>query len=328
MKTLGSGSYASRLKDYPEKGICGLPELSESSSEELENKLVQLCQWWKNAKQVVVLTGAGISTSAGISDFRGPKGVWTLELVNEKKNKTRKRSKSSRPFGKKRRRKSTKSTPKISENTLFPTSQVSSSSSPAGFESAIPTLTHRVLSKLVQRGKCNYIITQNVDGLHQKSGLPRNKLSILHGCVFEEQCEKCKRIFFRKKEVSTISFQPTGNRCIGCNGILRDTLLDWEDALPEDQLCPAEDECKNADLVVALGTSLRIEPAGSLPFLCSNNDSNKSSHVVIINLQETPKDNQSNLLIRTRVDQVMERVAIELMGDNWETCDDSEENIK
>ena len=65
-----------------------------------------------------------------------------------------------------------------------------------------------------------------------------------------------------------------------------------------------------------------------MPFLCSNNDSNKSSHVVIINLQETPKDNQSNLLIRTRVDQVMERVAIELMGDNWETCDDSEENIK
>ena len=85
---------------------------------------------------------------------------------------------------------------------------------------------------------------------------------------------------------------------------------------------------KNPCLVVALGASLRIEPAGSLPFLCSNNDNNKSSHIVIINLQETPKDNQSNLLIRTRVDQVMERVAIELMGDNWETCDDSEENIK
>ena len=283
----GSGTYASRLKAYPAKGVCGLPETYDLP-DALEKKLTTLSTWWKSATNIVVLTGAGISTSAGISDFRGPKGVWTLEIEREKTQKRKRKQQSRRKFGQKRR-KVISNNDTSNTNTLFPTSATSSSSSVSGFEAAQPTLTHRALTALVNHsgaGKVNYIVTQNVDGLHQRAKLDRNKLAILHGCVFEEQCEDCKTYNFLNKEVNSISFQPTGNTCTKCNGICRDTLLDWEDALPEDQLCPSEIECKRADLVVTLGTSLRIEPAGSLPLLCKE----KGGRFVIVNLQETPKD--------------------------------------
>jgi mono-ADP-ribosyltransferase sirtuin 6 len=322
----GSGTYASRLKAYPAKGVCGLPETYDSS-DTLSTKLNTLTTWWKAATNVCVLTGAGISTSAGISDFRGPQGVWTLELEREKQEHKSRKRKRSQQFGKRRRKKSTGSNSNSNSNsttTLFPPAFNSTSSSTgstptptvSSFQAARPTLTHRALTALVVHGKLNYVVTQNVDGLHQRAGLQRDKLAILHGCVFEEQCEDCRALYFRDKEVDSISFQPTGNTCIKCSGMCRDTLLDWEDALPEDQLCPSEEQCRRADLIVTLGTSLRIEPAGSLPLLCK--ETKHKGRVVIVNLQETPKDHASDLLIRARVDNVMAKIALELLGEGWD----------
>ena len=171
----GSGTYASRLKAYPAKGVCGLPETYDLP-DALEKKLTTLSTWWKSASNIVVLTGAGISTSAGISDFRGPKGVWTLEIEREKTQKRKRKQQSRRKFGQKRRKVSSNNDTS-NTNTLFPTSATSSSSSVSGFEAAQPTLTHRALTALVNHsgaGKVNYIVTQNVDGLHQKGGLERD----------------------------------------------------------------------------------------------------------------------------------------------------------
>ena len=167
---------------------------------------------------------------------------------------------------------------------------------PKSFADAQPTLTHFALKHLADDNNIDYIITQNVDGLHQRAGLSRSKLAILHGCVFETKCEQCGKLYFEEAEVDTISFKPTGRLCtavmksndsihhkisnddgdalimnasvssgppnklIGsvCGGIVRDTLLDWEDPLPDSELEMSQHACANADLVVALGTSLRM----------------------------------------------------------------------
>ena len=142
--------------------------------------------------------------------------------------------------------------------------------------------------------------------MDQRAGFPRGKMAVLHGCVFEEKCEDCAKIFFRDDDVGTISFQPTGRRCEACGGVLRDMLLDWEDPLPEDEFERSGDECEAADLVLSLGSSLRIEPAGSLPA--------KARRFIIVNLQKTPKDSAAALVVRTRVDTVMAEIMKELLG--------------
>lgn len=182
------------------------------------------------------------------------------------------------------------------------------------FTAAQPTLTHRAITKLVLENIVSFCVTQNVDGLHRRSGLPRSKHAILHGCAFTEKCEDCGTEYFHDFDIGGMSFQTTGRYCTHqrCNGRgeLRDTLLDWEDPLPEDDLARAEYHCTKADLVLCLGTSLRIEPAGSLPTL--------AKRMVIVNLQETPKDAQAHLIIRAKVDDVMQSLMEHLDMKNWD----------
>jgi NAD+-dependent protein deacetylase sirtuin 6 len=180
------------------------------------------------------------------------------------------------------------------------------------FSQAQPTLTHRAIVFLVEQLVVHFCITQNVDGLHQRSGLSRSKLAVLHGCVFTERCEDCGTEHFGDADVGGMSFQRTGRKCQAehCQGYLRDTLLDWKDPLPVDDLERCEKECDEADLVLCLGTSLRIEPAASL--------STRAKKFVIVNLQCTPYDDQASLIIRAKVDDVMENLLCDLGFPNWQ----------
>lgn len=264
--------YASRLSAYPNKGVTGLPE-REDSKRVLTTKLKRLVDLVSAAERVVVLTGAGISTSAGIPDFRGPRGIWTLEDAAKK--------------GKKQRR------------------SRDGDVSQASFESAVATPTHFALVALARAGKVTWCATQNVDGLHLSSGFPRTKLAILHGCVFTEKCRDCGKEYVRDQDVGGISFQPTGRLCDDpCGGVLVDTVLDWEDDLPEDEWQATEAEFAQADVCLCLGTSLRITPAADLPF--------KAKRFVIVNLQETPHDRKATLVIKARVDAVMSHLLLQL----------------
>ena len=168
------------------------------------------------------------------------------------------------------------------------------------------------LTQLAIDNKIKYLITQNVDGLHKRSGLPRSLHSFVHGCVFTEKCSNsnCQTEFYRDFDVGGLSFQPTGRKCDVCGEDLLDTLLDWEDALPEADFERAEVECEKSDLVICLGTSLRIEPVGSLPL--------RAKKFVIVNLQVTPKDEDADLIIKAPVDLVMESLMYHLgYEDNW-----------
>jgi len=302
------------------------------------DRLVELVKECRG--RIVALTGAGISTSAGIPDFRGPRGIWTLERREERRK------------GKKRRREEPRLLPVVQNNGNSNDSNKkakrggddnygirdpdSVASAPSKTESAVgcananaskggdnnamdfagaePTYTHRAVARLVREGVFRFVVTQNVDGLHRRSGLSRAHHAVLHGCAFTEKCEDCGAEHFRDFDCGGMSFQVTGRQCQLCAGRLRDTLLDWEDELPEDDLERATAECEGADLVLCLGTSLRIDPAGKLPTLARK--------YAIVNLQETPYDKDAALVIGSRVDDIMKRLMERLGfkdGDDGET---------
>ncbi len=258
----------------------------------MERKMKELVKLVDLSKHIVVLTGAGISTSAGIPDFRGPKGIWTLEQKQKQKKKQ----------NRKKRKPPILIEKKTTEN--HTSNKATRNGANISFENAKPTLTHVAITKLVDEGIVNYVITQNVDGLHRRSGLSRLHHCCLHGCIFTEVCRKCEIEYFRNYDVGGMSFQKTGRFCSQCEGDLFDTLLDWEDALPEKDWERSQDECERSDLVICLGTSLRIEPVGSLP--------QRAKKFVIVNLQVTPYDSQASLIIRAPVDTVMTRLLQQL----------------
>ena len=165
-----SCNYAEGLSPYENKGKLGQPEKFDSVSE-VEEKVAKFADLVTSAKHIVVHTGAGISTSAGIPDFRGPKGVWTLERKGQK-----------------------------------PEMEIS-------WDDAKPTYTHMALAKLVKVDKVNFIISQNIDGLHLRSGVKRDKLSELHGNMFVDLCDKCKHMFVRGSAASTVGQVTLGEKC-------------------------------------------------------------------------------------------------------------------
>ncbi|XP_062616050.1 uncharacterized protein LOC134277756 [Saccostrea cucullata] len=260
-----SVNYSDGLSPYEHKGKCGQAEKFDPS-EVVADKVGQLADMIRSSRHLVVHTGAGISTAAGIPDFRGPRGVWTLEQKGEK--------------------------PQVNVT----------------FDNARPTLTHMALVALERAGIVKYVITQNVDGLHVRSGFPRNRLSELHGNMFVEECDKCGTQFINSSAVATMGLKPTGNPCLfiktgdrKCRGRLRDTILDWEDSLPDRDLELADLHAKKADLNLTLGTSLQIVPSGNLPLASRK----KGGKLVIVNLQPTKHDNKATLKVHEYVDEVM-----------------------
>ena len=280
--------YAARLSAYKNKGKCGLPE-EEWSGRRLDRALQKLCDRVTAASgRVVVLLGAGTSTAAGVPDFRGPSGIWTKEAA-EKNSKKRSRDETDSEW--------------VQNGTQGAASTIN-------LGELQPTLTHHALTELVRRGIVRCVVSQNIDGLEQRAGLPRENLAVIHGCICEERCERCSARYLRDADVGGKSGAHTGRTCerAGCGGALGATLLDWEDEWPADQAALADGECDAAELCLVLGSSLRVEPAGSLP--------NRAKAFVLCNLQPTPKDRASRcaFIVRAKCDVVMAAIMRQVCG--------------
>ncbi|XP_045237310.2 NAD-dependent protein deacylase sirtuin-6 isoform X5 [Macaca fascicularis] len=153
------------------------------------------------------------------------------------------------------------------------------------FESARPTKTHMALVQLERVGLLRFLVSQNVDGLHVRSGFPRDKLAELHGNMFVEECAKCKTQYVRDTVVGTMGLKATGRLCTVAKARgLR--------------------ACRNADLSITLGTSLQIRPSGNLPLATKR----RGGRLVIVNLQPTKHDRHADLRIHGYVDEVMTRL--------------------
>eukprot|EP00455_Lapot_gusevi_P048667 TRINITY_DN6765_c0_g2_i6.p1 TRINITY_DN6765_c0_g2~~TRINITY_DN6765_c0_g2_i6.p1 ORF type:complete len:564 (-),score=181.36 TRINITY_DN6765_c0_g2_i6:76-1767(-) len=251
--------------------------------QQLTDKIKHLANLIRNSRHFVVFTGAGISTSAKIPDFRGPNGVWT-------------------------RRDRGQAAPKS-----------------VTMEAAQPTYAHRALLQLLQQGTVKYIVSQNVDGLHRRSGIPAESISEVHGNCFIELCASCGKEYLRDYDVcryqgpyfsgvrdhlsqSGIS-HITGRKCDDCEGMLRDSIIHFKENLPEQALELAIRHSRAADLVLCIGSSLRVSPTCNLP-------ERAKGPVCIINLQCTGKDEQAmqsgGLLLHGKCDSVMALLLNEL----------------
>jgi len=224
-----------------------------------------LAKWLIQSKCVVVYCGAGISTSAGIPDFRGPNGIWTQEKKGIK-----------------------------SESTTI------------SFGDCEPTQTHMSLIALLKKKLIRFVVSQNIDGLFLRANVRRRNIAELHGNFFLDQCTQCKSRFIRSTPSQTMGLKISEVNCLRrvrpCRGFISDTILDWDQDLPKDELKYADKYSRECDLAICLGTTLQIEPAGSLPLLSQKLNKGR---LVIVNLQPTKFDSRADLVIHDLVDNVM-----------------------
>lgn len=237
------------------------------SEEELLRKVDLLAEMVRNSKHFVAFTGAGISTSAGIPDFRGPEGKWTRQAKGLD--------------------------PKVGVSIV----------------DAYPTDTHMAMLELYDRGILQYVISQNCDGLHRRSGLPAHAISELHGNCWMEVCEDCGQQYFRDYKCMRIT-KPGGAKCpadhftgrfCDCSGRLLNSTIDFGQSLPVKPLELAEWHSEKADLHLACGSSLRVTPACDQPA----NTANLGGKLVIVNLQKTPLTDLAAFQIYAKTDDVM-----------------------
>ncbi|XP_035715623.1 NAD-dependent protein deacetylase sirtuin-7 isoform X2 [Folsomia candida] len=245
----------------------------EDPSDQLDKKCDRLAQVISRAKYVVLYTGAGISTSASIPDYRGPNGIWTLL----RKGQT------------------------IADDLKqFP-------------QSADPTFTHMAIKELYERGMIKHIVSQNVDGLHLRSGIPKTALSEVHGNMYIEVCLECHREYVRLFDVTENTkrhHHKTGRYCYHCGTPLKDSVvlfgekgslrwpINW---------AGAEYNVDKADVILCLGSSLKV--LRRYPWLwCMSKPVKQRPKLYIVNLQWTPKDRFAALKINGRCDEVIAKI--------------------
>ena len=216
----------------------------------------------------VFFTGAGISTNSGIPDFRGPKGFWKTN------------------------------TPIMFQDFMSQESMrmkywTQSAEFKSNFQEKIPNEGHSIISEIINSKKAGHCITQNVDNLHQKSGLDDASVTELHGNATFAVCLDCKKRFelsFIHEEFKSTNKPP---KCDSCNGWIKTATISFGQPMPEDKMIIAHEETLKADVFIVAGSSLSVFPAANFPLIAKEND----AKLLIVNNEETQFDNFADVLI-------------------------------
>ena len=242
-------------------------------------------RWLEEAKRVVVLTGAGISTDSGIPDFRGPQGVWTKNPKAEKLSdiryymadpEVRKLAWQSRL-----------------EHTAW---------------KAKPNAGHLALAEFERRGKLHALITQNIDELHQAAGNSPEKVIEVHGTMRKVVCMSCGMTAPMQKALDRVRAGEDDPPCRDCGGILKSATVSFGQALVPEVIDAAMRAAQQADLFLSIGTSLQVYPiAGVVPLARE-----VGAKIVILNAEPTPFDDIADAVFRESISQVLP----ELLGES------------
>jgi NAD-dependent deacetylase len=240
----------------------------------------ELARLLGEARRAVIFTGAGMSTESGIPDFRSPGGVWSrikpIMFQDFVADEDMRREAWNRTF-----------------------------SGVAGWVGAEPNQGHYAVARLVARGRVSSVITQNVDNLHQTSGVPARQVLELHGNASFATCLECG--LRHELDVLKQSFLGAGEipMCRDCGGLVKVATISFGQAMPEAVMRQAETETLAADLFIVLGSSLVVFPAAGFPVMAKRN----GARLVIVNRDPTDMDDIADLVLNTDIGPVMTAVA-------------------
>jgi NAD-dependent deacetylase len=238
-------------------------------------------RWVRDAARIVALTGAGISTESGIPDFRGPQGVWT-------KNPRAERLSDIRYY--------------MTDPEVRKASWQSRLAHPA-FD-AQPNAGHRALATLEQRGKLHALITQNIDGLHQKAGNSPDRVIEVHGTLHHVVCMACGSIAPMQHALDRVRAGEDDPPCRDCGGILKSATISFGQPLVPAVIDRAFACAGQADLFVAIGTSLQVYPIAN----AVDTAQRAGATVVIVNAEQTPYDDVAAAVMREPIGVVLPRL--------------------
>lgn len=255
--------------------------MENAGSKTLEQLIDELADLIVESQKVVVFTGAGISTESGIPDFRGPDGIWTKydpsdftyqKFISDRE--TRKR--------------------------LWKMKDV------VGFswKDFQPNLAHQAVAELERIGKLDCVITQNVDGLHQKAGNSEDKVIQLHGNMSWVKCINCGDRHPWEEVEKWIASGIEDPECAQCGGIMKPEGVFFGEAMPVWETMEAEKRSRECDLCIVIGSSLVVYPAALMPEFALRS----GAKVAIINEGETGLDNAAHIRIREKAGEVMAEV--------------------
>jgi NAD-dependent deacetylase len=240
--------------------------------------LVTIRSWIDTAKRIVALTGAGISTESGIPDFRGPNGVWTRNPAAEKLATLQNY---------------------LADAEVRKASWRSRLEHPAF--SAKPNAGHLALAELERRGKLHALVTQNIDGLHARAGNSPQKIVEVHGNVHSVVCFGCGWKGPMPAVLERVRAGEDDPHCTRCDGILKSDTISFGQALVPEVIERAMRVAEEADLLLALGTTLQVYPvAHAVPLAKSS-----GARIVIINAQPTQFDALADAVVREPIGQVL-----------------------
>lgn len=233
-----------------------------------------------SAKRIVVFTGAGVSTESGIPDFRSPGGIWDRFDPDDFTYRKFIRDPETRR----------KQWQMLGEGLLT--------------TEAKPNPAHYAIAELDRLGKVDCVITQNVDNLHQKAGVPDDKVFELHGNMQRAVCLSCGRRYPFEQIKARLDKGEEIPDCEACHGLLKPDAVFFGELLPEKVLKEATSRSYNCDLFIVIGSTLVIYPAAYMPSYAVRS----GVKLVIINLSPTPMDQKATVLIRAKAGEAMSRV--------------------
>jgi NAD-dependent deacetylase len=233
----------------------------------MERDLQKFARLIDAADRIVLFTGAGISTESGIPDFRSPGGVWTKQTPIDFSDFIR------------------------SDDARRETWRRRFAMEPI-LRQAAPNRGHRAVAELIRTGKATSVITQNIDGLHQDSGIPDDKVIELHGNTTYAHCLDCGTRY----EIEALRVDFEQDRIVphcACGGWVKTATVSFGQSMPINEMRRAERETLLAELFIAIGSSLVVYPAAGFPELAKRN----GSALVILNLQPTGLDDMADLVM-------------------------------